>query len=152
MTVVDADGYPVSIRQTASRYDAETGQMPVVWSPDFAVTEGPAIILCHSHDEKAWNLKMMQIKGRLERRAGDWVFVSTAFTPPSGRLITFWHLSKNGRAAGEALPRQARSHTTGSQLGRHRRALAPRSRRPELATGHHAGASVGIGDPDYCQR
>lgn len=99
MTVVDADGYPVSIRQTASRYDAETGQMPVVWSPDFAFTEGPAIILCHSHDEKAWNLKMMQIKGRLERRTGDWVFVSTAFTPPSGRLITFWHLSKNGRAA-----------------------------------------------------
>jgi len=99
VTVVDADGYPVSIRQIASRYDAETGQMPVVWSPDFAVTEGPAIILCHSHDEKAWNLKRMQIKGRLERRAGDWVFVSTAFTPPSGRLITFWHLSKNGRAA-----------------------------------------------------
>ena len=34
-----------------------------------------------------------------ERRAGDRVFVSTAFTTPSGRLITFWHLSLNGRAA-----------------------------------------------------
>jgi len=42
---------------------------------------------------------MMQIKGRLERRAGDWVFVSTAFTPPSGTFITFWHFRKNGRAA-----------------------------------------------------
>jgi hypothetical protein len=99
VTAVDADGYPFSIRQTAPRYDAETGRMPVVWPPDFAVTEGPAIVLCHSHDDKLWNLKMMQIKGRLERRDGDWVFISTAFTPPSGTLVTFWHLSRNGRAA-----------------------------------------------------
>ena len=100
VTTVDADGYPVSIRQTAPRYDAETGQMPVVWPPDFAVTEGSAIVLGHSHDEKLWNLKTMQIKGRLERRAGGWVFISTAFTPPSGMLVAFWRLSKNGRAAG----------------------------------------------------
>ena len=99
VTAVDTDGYPVSIRQTAPHYDAETGQMPVAWPPDLTVAEGPATILCHSHDEKAWNLKAMQIKGRLERRAGEWTFISTAFTPPSGMLIAFWQFSKNGRAA-----------------------------------------------------
>jgi hypothetical protein len=100
VTAVDADGYPVSIRQAAPRYDAESGQMPVGWPPDVPVTEGPATVLCHYHDEKLWNITAMQIKGRLERRAGDWVFISTAFTPPSGMLVAFWRFSKNGRAAG----------------------------------------------------
>jgi hypothetical protein len=100
VTAVDADGYPVSIRQTVGRYDAQTGHMPVVWPPDLAITDGPATVLGHYHDEKLWNLKAMQIKGRLERRDGDWVFISTAFTPPSGMLVAFWRFSKNGRAAG----------------------------------------------------
>jgi hypothetical protein len=99
VTAVDTDGYPVSIRQTAPDYDAETGQMPVAWPPDLNVAEGLAIILCHAHDEKAWNLKAMQIKGRLERRGNEWTFISTAFTPPSGMLIAFWQFSKNGRVA-----------------------------------------------------
>jgi hypothetical protein len=99
VTAVDTDGYPVSIRQTAPHYDAQTGQMPVAWPPDLNVAEGPAIILCHAHDEKAWNLKAMQIKGRLERRVGEWTFISTAFTSPSGMLIAFWQFSKNGRVA-----------------------------------------------------
>jgi len=99
VTAVDAEGYPVSVRQTAPRYDAETGQMSVTWPAGIAVAEGPASVLCHSHDEKVWNIKAMQIKGRLERRAGDWVFISTAFTAPPGMLITFWRLSRTGRAA-----------------------------------------------------
>jgi hypothetical protein len=99
VTAVDAEGYPVSVRQTAPRYDPETGQMPVAWPAGVAVAEGPASVLCHSHDEKVWNIKAMQIKGRLERSAGDWVFISTSFTPPPGMLITFWRLSRNGRAA-----------------------------------------------------
>jgi hypothetical protein len=99
VTAVDAEGYPVSIRETAPRYNAETGQMSIAWPDGVAVAEGPATVVCHSHDEKVWNIKAMQIKGRLERRTADWVFTSTAFTPPSGMLITFWRLSKNGRAA-----------------------------------------------------
>jgi hypothetical protein len=99
VTAVDAEGYPVSVRQTAPSYDADTGQMSVAWPAGVAVAEGPASVLCHSHNEKVWNIKAMQIKGRLERRAGDWVFISTAFTPPPGMLITFLRLSRNGRAA-----------------------------------------------------
>ena len=44
---------------------------------------GPANLLCHYHDEKLWNLNAIQIRGRLEKRGGDWVFVTTKFTPPS---------------------------------------------------------------------
>ena len=81
VTAVDADGYPVSVRQAAPRYDADTGHMLVAWPEHVAVTEGPANLLCHYHDEKLWNIRALQIKGRLERRGNDWIFVSTAFTP-----------------------------------------------------------------------
>ena len=39
VTAVDADGYPVSVRQSAPRYDPATGRLPVVWPPDLAVAE-----------------------------------------------------------------------------------------------------------------
>jgi hypothetical protein len=75
--------------------------MLVVWPGNFAITEGPATVLCHYHDEKLWNIATMQIKGRLERRADGWVFASSAFTPPSGLLLAFWRLAKSNRAAGQ---------------------------------------------------
>jgi len=99
VTAVDAEGYPVSIREAAPRYDPETGQMSVAWPDGVAFAEGPANVLCHSHDEKVWNIKAMQIKGHLERSEGDCVFITTAFTPPPGMLVTFWRLSRTGRAA-----------------------------------------------------
>jgi hypothetical protein len=61
VTALDIGGYPVSIRQATSRYDAETGCMPVAWPPAFAVAEGPASMLCHYHDEKLWNMTMLQV-------------------------------------------------------------------------------------------
>jgi hypothetical protein len=100
VTAVDADGYPVSVRQAAPRYDAGTGRMLVAWPEHVAVTEGPASLLCHYHDDKLWNIRIAQIKGRLERRGNDWLFVSTAFTPPSGTLLTLWRAAKSSRAAG----------------------------------------------------
>ncbi len=48
-----------------------------------AFVPGPADLLCHYHNEKLWNLNAIKIRGRLENRGGDWVFVSTTFTPPS---------------------------------------------------------------------
>ena len=100
VTAIDPDGYPVSVRQAAPRYDADTGQMLVAWPEDVAVTEGAANVLCHYHDDKLWNIRAMQIKGRLERRGNDWIFVSTAFTPPSGMLLALWRAAKSNRAAG----------------------------------------------------
>ncbi len=39
LTAVDPAGYPVSVRQTAPRYDPATGKFPLVWPPDLPVAE-----------------------------------------------------------------------------------------------------------------
>jgi len=110
VTAVDDAGYPVSVRLTAPRYDAETGQMPVVWPPDFAITEGPATVLCHYHDEKLWNIRSLQIKGRLERRGPhDWVFISTHLPPRRGCSLRFGVSARTGGQRADATSRSAAS-------------------------------------------
>ena len=105
MTAVDAEGYPKRSRGPPNRaelraLDAETGQMSVAWPAGSRSPRGRPASCATPDDEKVWNIKAMQIrKGRIERRAGDWVFISTAFTPPRGLLITFLRLSRNGRTA-----------------------------------------------------
>jgi hypothetical protein len=58
VTALDADGYPVSVRVPTTSYDPDTGELPVTWPPGFALTVGPAVVLCHYHDEKLWNLSL----------------------------------------------------------------------------------------------
>ena len=100
VTVLDVDGYPVSVRESVRRYDPATGELHIRLPRVLLAAEGPANLLCHYHDEKVWNLRSMQIKGRLEQRWGDWVFVSTAFAPPaSGQLRSFWRLAKQLRTS-----------------------------------------------------
>src|SRR5437868_9839631 len=94
VTAVDADGYPVSVRVSAPRYDGASGELPVSWPDSFGVTAGPAVLLCHSHNRKLWNIKIAQVKGRLEQRTAGWVFITTAFTPPVALLSAFWALAK----------------------------------------------------------
>jgi hypothetical protein len=98
VTAMNRDGYPVSVRQASSRYDAETGELPV-WIPaSVAVMPGPANVLAHHHDENLSDLQMVQIKGRLEKRHCQWVFVSSVFTPrPSGRLRSMLAMAKTMR-------------------------------------------------------
>lgn len=83
LTAVDANGYPVSVRQLALPYDATDGSMPVTLPDALGAVEGPANLLCHFHDDKLWDMRAIQLKGRLERRGDTWVFVTTSFTPPS---------------------------------------------------------------------
>lgn len=83
LTAVGIEGHPVSVRQHSGRYDAQSGEMPVLIPAPLAAVEGPANLLAHSHDEDLWNLRIVRVKGRLERRHEGWVFISTAFTPPS---------------------------------------------------------------------
>lgn len=95
VTAMNNEGYPVSVRQRSPRYDARTGEMPVRIPESVAVAAGPANVLAHYHDENLWNLHMMQIKGYLEKRHEDWVFVSTAFTPlAQGQLRSLWQMAK----------------------------------------------------------
>jgi hypothetical protein len=83
LTVLDADGYPVSVRVDALTYDAATGKLPATLPDVLHAVEGPANLLCHYHDEKMWKLKAIQVRGRLEKRNGEWDFVSTSFKAPS---------------------------------------------------------------------
>lgn len=100
LTAVDPTGYPVSVRQTTQRYDPATGELSVVWPPGLPVAEGPAAVLCHSHNENLWDIKQLRIKGKLERRADQWVFTSTDFRrPPRSQLTVFWCLSRDMRRA-----------------------------------------------------
>jgi hypothetical protein len=94
LNAVDGEGYPLSVRQTKLPYDATSGTMPVVLPDSLGAQEGPASLLCHFHDEKLWGLRAILLKGRLEKRAGQWTFVTTAFEPPS-----MWRMMKNVRAS-----------------------------------------------------
>lgn len=100
VTAVGVGGYPVSVRVPTSRYNAGTGELPVVWPAELPVAAGPAVVLCHYHDEKLWNITTMQIKGRMEQRGGGWAFVSTGFTPPAPMLIAFLQWARTSRAVG----------------------------------------------------
>ncbi len=83
VNALDERGYPLSVRQTSLPYDGATGRMRVVIPENLGAQEGRASLLCHTHDEKLWNLRSILLHGRLERESGAWVFVTTSFTPPS---------------------------------------------------------------------
>ena len=90
LTVLDADGYPASVRADAHAYDPATGELPAAVPDALRAVEGPAGLLCHRHDEKLWKLNAIQVKGRLENRDGAWVFVSTTFKAPSKLAMYFF--------------------------------------------------------------
>lgn len=83
LTVIDRDGYPASMRVSTRAYNAATGELAVPLIDTLHPVESPANLLCHSHDEKLWNLQMIAVKGTLEKRDGGWVFCSTSFIAPS---------------------------------------------------------------------
>ncbi len=106
LTVLDADGYPVSVRVDTRTYDAATGQLPAALPDVLRAVESPANLLCHYHDEKMWKLKAIQVKGRLEMRNGGWQFVSTSFkAPPKLALLSF--LKGTGTAAQKYLDKRS---------------------------------------------
>jgi hypothetical protein len=72
LTVLDADGYPVSIRVDTRNYDAATGQLPAELVGQLGCAEGPANLLCHYHDEKMWNIRLFRsrVVSRSETAAG----------------------------------------------------------------------------------
>ena len=95
VTAFGIEGHPVSVRQHSPRYDAQTGEMPVLLPTSVAPVAGPANVLAHYHDENLWDLQIVRVKGRLERRDEGWIFISTAFTPPSpAGFKSRWQMAK----------------------------------------------------------
>lgn len=87
LTVTDHDGYPFSVRVATRSYDATTGELSVSPVHIPHAVDGPANLLCHSHDEKLWNLQMLNVKGTIEKRDTAWVFRTKSFEPPSKLAI-----------------------------------------------------------------
>jgi hypothetical protein len=100
ITAMTADGYPISVRQNSSRYDAHTGEMRVSIPPNLGAVPGPANLSAHKHDENLWHLSAIQVKGQLQRHSSEWVFVSTSFNPPPrSEIRRLWLLQKTMRCS-----------------------------------------------------
>lgn len=93
LTVGDKDGYPASVRVDPQSYDPASGELVATFPDAIGPTEGPAGLMSHYHNEKMWNIKVIQIKGRLEQRGDRWVFVTSAFNPPSKLNVLSFILS-----------------------------------------------------------
>jgi len=83
LTGIDADGYPFSVRCLPMQDEAKQG-LRIAGVADGRLQPGPAGILCHSHDEKLWDLKSFQIHGKLERATDGWVFTPERFIAGQG--------------------------------------------------------------------
>jgi hypothetical protein len=83
LTVIDTNGYPANVRVLTSGYDRASGELAVSLPAEIDGANGPASLLCHSHDEKLWSLQMITINGTVQQRDGAWIFRTESFTPPS---------------------------------------------------------------------
>jgi hypothetical protein len=86
--------------------------MPVLIPSSITPVAGPANVLAHSHDEDLWDLRIVRITGRLDRRDEGWTFVSAAFTPPSPDGFTSrWQMAKAmRRTSGRYLAARGMAH------------------------------------------
>ena len=96
LSVVDAEGYPYSLRVTFEVDDsAQVLWLDVPESANLQV--GPAGLLCHYHDDLLWNQTNFVVKGKLEQRGHEWRFTPTQFFPGAGKMISTVKLLMNGR-------------------------------------------------------
>jgi hypothetical protein len=84
LTGVDGDGYPVSIRCAPELDDAE--QVLRLSLPAWTrISQGPASLLCHGHNDLLWDLHSFMVRGTLEPAGGEtWVFRPSRLVPGVG--------------------------------------------------------------------
>ncbi len=80
---LDTEGYPYSVR-CRPVLDRSMGIWRLDLPMDTTIQPGPASLLCHSHNERLWNLKSFLVRGRLQRDEGGSTFVSERFVPGGG--------------------------------------------------------------------
>jgi hypothetical protein len=97
---LDTVGYPFSLR-CRPELDPAAECLRLDLPPAVPLQPGPACLLCHTHDERLWNLKSLVVRGRLARQGERWAFVPERFVPGMG--IGGWrsyvHFVRQGRAA-----------------------------------------------------
>jgi hypothetical protein len=96
LTGINAQGYPVSVR-CHPQIDETEHVLRVRLPADIQILPGPAGLLCHSHDEKLWNLKSFALQGTLEHQEDISLFHVQRFLPgmnmagAPGPLTTLMH-------------------------------------------------------------
>ena len=80
----EADGQPYSLR--CHVLVAGNELMRLQLPAGTPLVNGPACLLCHSHDERLWNLKSFAVRGSLDRDEEGWLFRPEQFIPGTKRL------------------------------------------------------------------
>lgn len=80
LTGIDEQGYPISVR-CQPQVDEAGSVLRVHLPADIQMMPGPAGLLCHSHDEKLWNLKSVALQGILEHQEEGSLFHVQRFVP-----------------------------------------------------------------------
>lgn len=83
VTGLNPEGYPFSIRCTP-QIDHAQQVLHMQFPAEAMIQSGSAGLLCHSHDERLWNLKSFVVHGHLEQQADGWVFRPRRFIPGGG--------------------------------------------------------------------
>jgi hypothetical protein len=98
ITGVDPVGFPVSAR-CRPQVDAAERVLRVQLPPGADFQPGPAGLLCHTHDERLWNLKSFLVRGVLERDAQGWRLRPRQFIPGMGigGLMSYARFVRQGR-------------------------------------------------------
>ncbi len=73
LTGFDAQGYPFSQRCTPQP-EAARQVLRIAPFGQVSLQPGPASLLCHSFNQEVWNLKSVQVLGRIEPDGKGWVF------------------------------------------------------------------------------
>ena len=83
LNALDAVGCPYSVRCRPGIGRSER-LLRLDLAAEPALRRGPASLLCHSHDEQLWNLKLFLLRGNLECDERGWTFVPSRFIPGAG--------------------------------------------------------------------
>ena len=101
LSAIDAAGFPYSVRCVV-QVDGAHKLLRLEQVGDLPVQPGPASLLCHSHDERLWNMKSFVVRGKLRQDEQGWLFEPTQFIPGAGigsPMDQFKALSKNRKSA-----------------------------------------------------
>ncbi len=83
LNTLDAEGRPYSVR-CRPRIGRSERLLRLDLAAESALRPGPASLLCHSHDEQLWNLRLFLVRGNLECDESGWTFVPSRFIPGAG--------------------------------------------------------------------
>lgn len=83
LTGLDALGRPTSVRGVPV-LDAVGRVVRFARAPAVELADGPASLLCHSHDAQLWHLRSFVARGTVAAVGDDWVFTPTAYVAGTG--------------------------------------------------------------------